>query len=644
MKQTINILLLGTLILSGCCSSANRRLDAALEFAGDNRSELEQVLEHYKDSGEKYNAARFLIENMPRYFSYEGERLDSVKAVKAEIIKKGFLTDEQKNKWKGFSPKELIRVYDAKVIKAAFLIDNIDLAFSVWKGKPWGRSVSFNDFCEFILPYRLADEPLENWRRTYYDRFSALLDSLYQGNDPVVATDSLYGALKKITWKYNLSFNLPALGATFLLNNPIGGCKEVSDFTVYVMRALGFPVAIDAYLYSPVNRYAHYWNVLQDTTGINIPFWLLDTKVQRGGTDGRKKGKVYRLCYGLQKEKLKGLFASEETPASLRNGYVKDVTHEYFGKNTSEIEVDSRLCGEFVYPAVFRKEGWYPVDVAEHHNGKATIRNIEPDVTFIPLSSKDRRVRAVGYPFQLTASGVRSFRPDQQKTERVTLRRKYALRRKIEASLKSVKGTCIEGSSTPTFQRAELLHTITSVPYPYMDNNVVSLCSAAPYRYIRYSSAPDEPIDMAELSFYTASAPDEKIEMKVYSASDIHLDKDRAKVAKMIDGEHLTYYTSAMKGANVIFDLGRPQSIKKMVYTPHTDGNFIYQGDEYELYYQNGAHGWVSLGRKTAVEAQLVYQNVPVNALLWLTNLSRVRDEQVFYIEDGEQVFVLNDK
>lgn len=53
--------------------------------------------------------------------------------------------------------------------------------------------------------------------------------------------------------------------------------------------------------------------------------------------------------------------------------------------------------------------------------------------------------------------------------------------------------------------------------------------------------------------------------------------------------------------------------------------------------------GW-SLGRKTAVEAQLVYENVPVNALLWLTNLSRGRDEQVFYIEDGEQVFVLNDK
>lgn len=629
-------------LLCLCSCSESRRLNTALEFAGDNRSELEQVLEYYKDSGEKYNAARFLIENMPRYFSYEGERLDSAKAVKAGIIKKGFLTGELRDTWNGFSSRELTRVYDAKVIKAAFLIDNIDLAFSVWKGKPWGRAVSFDDFCEFILPYRLADEPLENWRRTYYDRFSVLLNSLYQGNDPVVATDSLYEALKKIPWKYNLDLNLPALGATFLLNNPIGGCKEVSDFTVYVMRSLGFPVAIDVYLYSPVNRYAHYWNVLQDTTGVNIPFWLLDTKVQRGGTDGRKKGKVYRLCYGVQEERLKGLFASEEVPASLRNRYAKDVTHEYFGENTSEIEVDSRLCGEFVYPAVFRKEGWLPVDVAGHHSGKATIRNIEPDVTFIPLSSKDRHARVVGYPFQLTASGIRSFRPDQQKTERVTLRRKYALRRKIEASLKSVKGARIEGSSTPTFQQADLLHTITSVPYPYMDNNVVSLCSSVPYRYVRYSSAPDEWIDMAELSFYTAS--NEKIEMKVYSASDVVLEKDRANVAKMIDGDHLTYYTAALKGTNVIFDLGRPQPIKKMVYTPHTDGNFIYQGDVYELYYQNGTQGWVSLGRQTAAESQLVYENVPVHALLWLTNLSRGSDEQVFYVENGEQVFMLNDK
>ncbi|WP_228099380.1 hypothetical protein [Bacteroides acidifaciens] len=40
-------------------------LDYALQRSGDNRRELEKVLEHYRDSGLKYDAARFLIENMP---------------------------------------------------------------------------------------------------------------------------------------------------------------------------------------------------------------------------------------------------------------------------------------------------------------------------------------------------------------------------------------------------------------------------------------------------------------------------------------------------------------------------------------------------------------------------------------------------
>lgn len=77
---------------------------------------------------------------------------------------------------------------------------------------------------------------------------------------------------------------------------------------------------------------------------------------------------------------------------------------------------------------------------------------------------------------------------------------------------------------------------------------------------------------------------------------------------------------------------------------PHTDGNFIYKGEEYELYYQKGIQGWASLGRKTAAGTRLVYENVPVNALLWLTNLSHGNEEQVFYVENGEQVFILNDK
>ncbi len=35
------------------CSGQDSRLEQALDFAGENRSELEKVLEHYEDSPEK---------------------------------------------------------------------------------------------------------------------------------------------------------------------------------------------------------------------------------------------------------------------------------------------------------------------------------------------------------------------------------------------------------------------------------------------------------------------------------------------------------------------------------------------------------------------------------------------------------------
>ena len=52
------------------CSESRYGISEALELAGDNRAELEQVLEHYSDDPEKLAAARFLIENMPGHYSY----------------------------------------------------------------------------------------------------------------------------------------------------------------------------------------------------------------------------------------------------------------------------------------------------------------------------------------------------------------------------------------------------------------------------------------------------------------------------------------------------------------------------------------------------------------------------------------------
>ncbi|MDH6312265.1 hypothetical protein M2137_001035 [Parabacteroides sp. PFB2-10] len=59
----------------------------------------------------------------------------------------------------------------------------------------------------------------------------------------------------------------------------------------------------------------------------------------------------------------------------------------------------------------------------------------------------------------------------------------------------------------------------------------------------------------------------------------------------------------------------------------------------YELLYQSGLEGWVSLGIQKAASKELFYENIPSKALLWLRNRSRGREEHVFFLQDEEQVF-----
>lgn len=418
-------LLCGLLGAVVCCScTENKRLKYALEFAGENRGELEKVLEHYKDSGLKQDAARFLIENMPRYFSYEGWQLDTLKAIHAATVHTdGWVNKEARKKWEHFSYRTLKRVYDAKVIRAEFLIHHIDQAFEVWEKRPWNKYLPFDDFCELILPYRVGDEPLEEWRSWYKERYESILDSLYQGTDVVEATDCLGTYLRQEKdFRYSVELELPHLGAGFLLANRVGSCEASCDFTVYVLRALGIPAATDIYHYGPGKGAGHVWNVLRDTTGGYVPFWFIQTKVERGGNDKREKGKVYRQCFGAQQEKISGIRRDQSVPFPLKDPYLKDVTDDYFPANQVEIEIDSQVNKKYICLGVFTLEGCMPIDITLQKGNKATFTNVEPGILFQPLYFNGLKWVAAGYPFLVDEKGeVKYHKPDFSKKESVEL-------------------------------------------------------------------------------------------------------------------------------------------------------------------------------------------------------------------------------
>ncbi len=104
MRLLLNIVLFTILLFTSCSEGMDdeSRLEYALEFAGDNRSELERVITHYNNEPEKQKAAKFLISNMPRWYSYSGWQLDSIKPVLSYIANTpnvNIMTEEQRNRW-----------------------------------------------------------------------------------------------------------------------------------------------------------------------------------------------------------------------------------------------------------------------------------------------------------------------------------------------------------------------------------------------------------------------------------------------------------------------------------------------------------------------------------------------------------------
>jgi hypothetical protein len=124
------------LLLSAC--HKQDYLEQALRFSGENRPELEKVLDHYKNDSLKLRAAQFLIENMPGYYSYEEsevlnsyyDKIDSVYEIYTDSALK-VLVPVYEAISSGYDLSRLKIVPDVKCITAGYLIDNIDRSFDV---------------------------------------------------------------------------------------------------------------------------------------------------------------------------------------------------------------------------------------------------------------------------------------------------------------------------------------------------------------------------------------------------------------------------------------------------------------------------------------------------------------------------------
>jgi hypothetical protein len=394
-------------------------VETALKEAGKNRVELEKVLEHYRKAGDKQKleAAQFLIRNMPGHAYIVSGLFDSnQKEIPFDVLKQPNLGAaqqalnalEKKHGSIHFGPLKTEK--DIETISADYLIENIDVAFQAWREKPWGKNLTFEAFCEYILPYRANKEPIERWRAACAIDTQAIVAEMKDPQNPKEAA----GIVQKLS-KHHIGFSdLYYLhptdqGFKEMCAKPVGRCGDMANMQVYVYRANCIAVAGDYTPYWANRDNNHGWEVVLDKDG--------------KGSAGlfNKAAKVYRKMYSQNPDNLffqakKG----EPLPPWLSLRSYKDVTDQYM--ETVDVQIDLTYApskpARFAYICVFNGGEWRPIHWAKVVDSKATFTKMGRGIMYLVGYFEDKKVVPAAPPFLLDELGkTTSFVADTKKEE-----------------------------------------------------------------------------------------------------------------------------------------------------------------------------------------------------------------------------------
>jgi len=641
-------------LLLFACRQPLSPLEQALQFAGENRPELEKVLLHYSSNPTdnlKYKAAVFLIENMPGHYSFEEpneltryyDEIDSVYAVYKSFPYNDDLVKIYEGITRKYNLDELKPVPDIQCITSDFLIDNIDRAFAGWKNGNWATHLNFDDFCEYILPYKCEDgQTLDNWREYSKGIYSQGLDVLHYcalyRNLAFKACEVMNLELKKqLAPQVNIqSKTAPVKRVRSAVHKPFGTCDEYGFIATSVFRAEGIPVAVDYTPQWPFRSLDHSWNVLLDNFGKNVIFVGCISRLGLPHKEDHPMVKVFRRSYAINRE-IEQLHRTEKyIPSVFKSVFVKDVTEEYMRTFNVSIEIKNTIRNQYAYLAVFDNKEWVPVHWGKICGNIVTFDKIGGNATYLPVCYNHDGIIPVANPFILTSAGEKKeLIPDLQQLQELKLYRKYPLFSNIFYFYKRVIGAKIQASDDPDFRDAVTLHTLqpSEIQYGEIDFHGQN----HNYRYWRYCSPDTSYCSIAELYFFEKNNP-KPIYGKMIGTDGSF--KNQGKVKELVfDRDIFTYYTAAEPNDSWVGqDFGKPVNIEKICYVYRGDGNTIVIGNEYELVYWNN-NRWNSLGKQPAGTTSLTYKNCPTNALFLLHNLTTGVEERIFTYKNGEQIW-----
>jgi len=381
-----------------------------LNKAGNNRSELLAAINHYKKLGDplKLKAVYFLISNMDIHYSVDkylrnarGKlyTFDEYQFANQTTAAEAF----SKFKEKHGLHEVFIKKPDVNIIKAQFLIKNIEHAFSAARNSKFFSALKFEDFCEYVLPYRTSTEPISDWREIYRKKFTFLTNTNKTSDSKSLANILANDFRNWFTNTYGSEnrTSLPRIDAKQLLFYKKGPCEDISDLIGFVFRSQGIPVALDEVAYWGTASGRHYFNTIFNDKMIPYPIYDISTKTFSNTPFEREPSKVIRRTFSKQKNVIASLIPANQIPAGfLRSRNFIDVTAAYWKTNGVKASIIKRRSDQpkYAFLSVFNDLNWKPIWWGKIVGNSATFNSMCQGVVYLPQYYLKGKLRPAGFP------------------------------------------------------------------------------------------------------------------------------------------------------------------------------------------------------------------------------------------------------
>lgn len=460
------ILGMAAALLAGCGASDPYPPEVmeTLEAAGENRGELEAVLAHYIDQGDslKLEAAYFLIGNMQDH-SYAIYALEDSSGTKIDFsvldypdyksLQNSFDSLESEHGILDFERKD--KIQDCQTITSDFLVTQIDYAFRARIERPWCAGLSFEDFCNYVLPYRGSNEPLEPWREFFFEKYAGIADSM---SDAVAAAAVINDDVKSwFGFDPRFYYHPTDQGLSEMMTTGLGRCEDMTNVTIYAMRANGLAVTGDYTPHWANSGNNHAWNAIITLGGDVIPFMGAESNPGRYRLENRP-AKVYRKMFASQPGNLVFLDRKQEKiPGWLAGKSCRDVTADYqeVCDVTITFEQDIPDSVDIAYLCVFNSGDWKAIHWARIRDRSATFTDMGREIAYIPALYLNEEIVPWGSPFILESDCTRkSLKPDT--ADRIEMRLAATTGRQLKESTDGVvKSYLTPGQSYELFYMAD---------------------------------------------------------------------------------------------------------------------------------------------------------------------------------------------